>query len=139
MTDGTPSGSASEPLVERQIREARERGDFDDLPGKGRPIPGLDDTDELWWVRRKMAAEGLTYTPPSLVLRKAAEDALAEALAAPDEAACRSVIEAVNEQIRAANRRHLDGPPLRLAPYDLDDVAAAWRRRRSGSEPGPPG
>ncbi|HEV7722748.1 MAG TPA: DUF1992 domain-containing protein [Iamia sp.] len=69
--------------MDRQIREARERGDFDDLPGRGQPIPGLDDTDELWWVRRKLAEEGVSSTPPSLVLRKAAEDALADALAAP--------------------------------------------------------
>ena len=25
--------------VERQIREAQERGDFDDLPGRGKPLP----------------------------------------------------------------------------------------------------
>ena len=28
-----------ESAVERQIREAQERGDFDDLPGRGRPLP----------------------------------------------------------------------------------------------------
>ena len=27
-----------EDLVERKIREAQERGDFDDLPGRGRPL-----------------------------------------------------------------------------------------------------
>ena len=28
-----------ESAVERQIREAQERGDFDDLPGRGQPLP----------------------------------------------------------------------------------------------------
>jgi len=133
VTERKPFGEAFETFVDRQIREARERGDFDDLPGRGQPIPGLDDTDELWWVRRKLADEGLSYTPPSLVLRKAAEDALVDALAAPTEAACRAVIEDINTQIRAANRRRLEGPPLNLTPYDVDDVATAWHHRHSSA------
>ena len=35
------------------IREAIEKGEFDDLPGEGSPIPGAGRVDdELWWVRR---------------------------------------------------------------------------------------
>lgn len=42
-----------EAFVERAIREAMERGDFDDLPGKGKPIPGAGTVDgEGWWIRR---------------------------------------------------------------------------------------
>ena len=38
--------------IDEVIREAQERGDFDDLPGKGRPIPGAGKPDDdLWWVR----------------------------------------------------------------------------------------
>jgi hypothetical protein len=132
MTERKPFGEAFETFVDRQIREARERGDFDDLPGKGKPLRGLDETDELWWVRRKLAEEGLSYAPPSLVLRREAERALADALDAATEAGCRSIIGAVNDQIRAANRRRLEGPPLNLVPYDVDDVVTAWRRRHPG-------
>jgi len=53
----------AESPVERQIREARERGDFDDLPGRGRPLD-LRDTGELWWVRRKARAEGIPVYDP---------------------------------------------------------------------------
>jgi Domain of unknown function (DUF1992) len=43
--DGRPEvGPTWESLVERQIREAKERGDFDDLAFHGRPLPRLDDT-----------------------------------------------------------------------------------------------
>lgn len=43
----------TEHLVERQIREAMERGEFDDLEGAGRPIPDVDGNYEPdWWVRR---------------------------------------------------------------------------------------
>lgn len=41
-----------ESLPERLIREASEAGEFDDLLGAGKPIPGAGTVDdELWWVR----------------------------------------------------------------------------------------
>src|SRR5256885_242791 len=44
--DGTPDiGATWESLVERQIREAVERGDFDDLPQYGRRLPVQDEPD----------------------------------------------------------------------------------------------
>ncbi|RPJ21862.1 MAG: DUF1992 domain-containing protein, partial [Desulfobacteraceae bacterium] len=33
-----------EKIVEQRIKEAMEKGEFDDLPGKGRPIPLEDDS-----------------------------------------------------------------------------------------------
>jgi hypothetical protein len=53
----------AEPLVERLIREAREQGDFDDLPGTGHPLDLSDDT-ELWWLRRKAKVEGIPLYDP---------------------------------------------------------------------------
>ncbi len=52
-----------ESLVERQIREARERGEMDGLPGHGKPLD-LRDTSELWWVRRKLRDEGVDVYDP---------------------------------------------------------------------------
>lgn len=41
-----------EPLVDRIVREAMESGEFDDLPGTGKPLPGAGKVDdEMWWVR----------------------------------------------------------------------------------------
>lgn len=52
--------------VDRLIREAMERGDFDDLGGKGKPIPGAGSIDdELWWVRRWMRRNRETGQSPS--------------------------------------------------------------------------
>lgn len=46
------SPSDIEPVVDRIIREAMESGEFDDLPGTGKPIPGAGTVDdEMWWVR----------------------------------------------------------------------------------------
>jgi hypothetical protein len=42
-------------LAERRILEAIELGEFEDLPGLGRPIPDLDDPyDPDWWVKSWM-------------------------------------------------------------------------------------
>jgi len=45
----------NETTADRIIREAMEAGEFDDLPGVGRPIPGGGNVDDdLWWVRSWM-------------------------------------------------------------------------------------
>lgn len=50
MATGSPD--RMEHPVERAIREAMEAGEFDDLPGEGKPIPGAGSVDDdLWWVR----------------------------------------------------------------------------------------
>jgi hypothetical protein len=82
-----------------------------------------------------MRREGLSFLPPSLVLRKEAEDALAAARAARTEVQARRVLEAVNERIREAIRRPPEGPPLNLAPFDVEQVIAEWRESRAAAEP----
>lgn len=55
MSSSMPTGSpdSAEHPVERAIREAMEAGEFDDLDGVGKPIPGAGVVDDdLWWVRR---------------------------------------------------------------------------------------
>ncbi|TJZ56859.1 DUF1992 domain-containing protein [Streptomyces piniterrae] len=130
MTERKPPGVPFETWVDKQIREATERGDFANLPGAGKPLPSLDQPyDELWWVKDKMVRENLSYLPPSLVLRKEAEDALEAAASAPSEAALRRILTAVNERIHAALRTPLEGPPLNLTPFDIDQLAREWRTR----------
>ncbi len=49
---GPVKGERHEKLVDRLVREAMESGEFDDLPGVGKPIPGAGTTDdEYWWFR----------------------------------------------------------------------------------------
>ena len=61
--------------VDLQVRRAMERGEFDDLPGAGKPIRGLDGNhDPNWWVKSLIEREQITgVLPPALALRK--EDA----------------------------------------------------------------
>ncbi|WP_037801331.1 DUF1992 domain-containing protein [Streptomyces sp. LaPpAH-108] len=132
MTERKPPGVPFESWVDHQISAAQRRGEFDRLPGAGEPLPaGLDSSyDDLWWVKRKMAREGLTALPPALALRKEAEDALEAAYTAPSEATARRIITDVNVKIRAMMFRPPPGPPLGKKPYDVDEVVREWHRRR---------
>ncbi|MFF4694604.1 DnaJ family domain-containing protein [Streptomyces chattanoogensis] len=130
MTERKPPGVDFESWVDKQIREATERGDFAHLAGKGKPLRDLDQPyDELWWIKDKIRRENVSCLPPSLVLRKEAEDALEAASHAPTEAALRRILTDINERIRAALCRPPEGPPLHLTPFDIDEEARKWRAR----------
>ncbi|MFI5554823.1 DUF1992 domain-containing protein [Streptomyces sp. NPDC051738] len=142
MTERKPPGVPFESWVDKQIHDAQARGDFDRLPGQGKPLPNDLESpyDELWWVKRKMAREGLSVLPPALALRKEAEDALAAAHAAPTERAVRKIITDVNVKIRDMLLKPPPGPPLGRKPYDVEEVVREWRERReerrTADEPG---
>jgi Domain of unknown function (DUF1992) len=131
MTERKPPGVPFETWVERRIREASERGEFANLPGAGKPIEDLDKPhDELWWIRQKLRREDFAYLPPTIALRKEAEDALASASRASSEAEVRRIVADINHKIAEGNRKAASGPPLNLAPFDVDRVLRAWRERR---------
>ena len=131
MTERKPPGIGFETWVERQIREATERGEFDNLPGAGKPIADLDRPhDELWWVKQKLRRENLSYLPPTIALRKEAEDALLAASQARSEAQVRRIVADINRKILEGNRKAASGPPLNLMPFDVERVVRTWRERR---------
>jgi hypothetical protein len=134
MTQRKPPGIRFETWIDRQIRQAAERGEFDDLPGSGAPLADLDRPhDEMWWVKRKLRNENLSYLPPSLALRKEAHDAVEGATRAATEAEVRERIEAINEKIRDAIRMGIRGPDVGLLPLDVERLVREWRARRSAS------
>ena len=88
-----PSGESFESFIDRQVREAEERGAFRDLPGKGQPLADLDVNDEAWWIKRKLAEEGLAMPlPPGLQLRRDVERFRAELVELPTERAVREAV-----------------------------------------------
>ncbi|HBF81720.1 MAG TPA: DUF1992 domain-containing protein [Streptomyces sp.] len=132
MTERKPAGVSFESWVDRQIREAEQRGDFSHLPGFGKPLPGLGRPyDENWWIKAKLEREGVSVLPPSLALRKEAEDAREEALEARSEREARRILAEVNERIREALRTPPEGPPLNIRPLDVEAVVAQWHERRA--------
>jgi hypothetical protein len=119
--------------VDRIIREAQERGDFDDLPGTGKPLPDRGELyDENWWLKQWIVGENLTgLAPTSLRVRKEVED-LAETVAKLDsESAVRAYVSGLNHRIDQVRRGHVDGPPVVLRLVNADEVVQAWRDRAS--------
>ncbi|MFF3356525.1 DUF1992 domain-containing protein [Streptomyces sp. NPDC002917] len=134
MTERKPAGVSFESWVDKQIREAEQRGDFSQLPGFGKPLPGIDRPyDETWWIKAKMQREGVSMLPPALALRKEAEDTRAAVSEARSEAEVRRMLAAVNEKIEAAIRRPPPGPLLNMGPFDIDAVVEEWRAERGSA------
>jgi len=49
-----------ENVAENRIRAAIDAGEFDNLPGFGRPSPLIEEPyDSNWWIRRKLRREQL--------------------------------------------------------------------------------
>jgi hypothetical protein len=127
--------SRYESRIERQIREAQERGEFDNLPGAGKPLPGHGSTDdENWWIRDWIRRENLTgLAPTSLKIRKEVEDLSRRLAKESSEQSVRAIVTDLNERILRARRGLVDGPPVVLPALDVDEVVAAWRRQRGRS------
>ncbi|MCK6459065.1 MAG: DUF1992 domain-containing protein [Planctomycetes bacterium] len=117
-----------EHFIDRLIREAQERGEFDNLPGTGKPIPDLDKPhDELWWVKQLLEREEISLAPSTLALRKRVEEAIAGIRRASSEAQVRRLVAELNEEIARANSRAATGPPTDIAPLDADEAVRRWR------------
>jgi hypothetical protein len=140
MPDDEPRGDAGSltetgraAYVEQVIQQAIRAGEFDDLPGAGKPLPELGTThDPDWWIRRKIEREGLTgLGPPALQLR--VEDAeLAgrlDALTREDDV--RAHVEDFNARVKAARMQLMGGPPVVTPLREVEREVEAWRARRS--------
>ena len=134
MTQRKPPGTSWESWIESQIRVAMEEGDFDNLPGAGKPLPNIgQEYDPLWWVKQLAQREQISMLPPSLELLRKVERELATIEKLPDEATVRRRVAALNVEIARVNATVVEGPPTRLGTLDVDQVVARWRRARSAN------
>jgi hypothetical protein len=118
--------------VDLQVRQAMERGEFDDLPGQGKPIEDLGvEHDPDWWVKKLVEREKVALLPPALGLRK--EDAELEARldAITVEREVRRELEDFNRRVVETRRQLQGGPPVVTAVRDVDAEVAAWTQRRT--------
>jgi hypothetical protein len=118
--------------VEMLIQQAIRRGEFDNLPGAGKPIENLHQVnDPDWWIRRKIERENITgLGPPALTLRT--EDAALDGRldAQHSERAVRDVLDDFNKRVIHARRQLLGGPPVVTPVRDVEEEVARWRDRR---------
>ena len=118
--------------VDQQLRIAMERGDFDNLPGAGKPIKDLGaQHDPDWWLKRLIEREKISgVLPPALQLRKDDAELDARLDRHTAESEVRRLLEEFNARVMKARYTPVDGPPLVTMPRDLEAEVVRWRERR---------
>ena len=102
-----------EKIVEQRIKEAMEKGEFDDLPGKGKPLPLEDDShvpEDLRLAYKVL--KNADCLPPELLEKKEIlqmEDMLAKI---PDEKERYKLIKKINFKIMKLNEMGRKSPLL---------------------------
>jgi hypothetical protein len=132
-TAGQSMMEARAQYVEITIQQAIRRGDFDNLPGAGKPIEGLTTThDPDWWIRRKIEREKITgLGPPALTLRTENAELDARIDATGTEDGVRTLLDDFNKRVINARRQLQGGPPVVTPTRDIDAELEGWRERRA--------
>ncbi|MEU6077442.1 DUF1992 domain-containing protein [Micromonospora sp. NPDC047074] len=123
-----------EATVEARIRTAQEQGEFDNLPGTGKPIPGRGQPyDESWWIRSFLEREKIPtdlLLPTPLRLRRRIEQVPDEVRDLPTEESVRAFVAALNAEI-VSWLRTPTGPRVAVRPVNADEVVRRWRAERA--------
>ena len=118
--------------IDRLMREAEERGDFDDLAGRGRPLENLAEVhDPAWWAKNFVQREDVSVVPPAIEIKRSAERTLEKLPGFRREVDARAALEKLNDEIRQVNRLAAAGPPTSLAPLDVEAQLEGWRAARA--------
>lgn len=120
-----------ESWVDRQVREAIERGEFDNLAGMGKPIPDLTDRDENWWIKAKLEREGIKPPlPNALALRREREEIQRTLVDVHSVQDAREIIQDLNDRIRESYLHRRERPMIIVGTLSVERTIAEWRRRR---------
>jgi Domain of unknown function (DUF1992) len=131
VTDRKPRGTSFPTWIDQQIADAEQRGVFDELPGKGKPLnlkPTGGDYGDAW-VRDYARREGVQpdeFLPTPLRLRREIERLTEEVGEFRSEAEIREVASDINRRI-VEWRRIPVGPPIHVRLVNADDLVKRWR------------
>jgi Domain of unknown function (DUF1992) len=132
MTERKPAGMSFGSWIDEQIRQAEERGAFDDLPGTGKPLPVRKEDAAQAWLREYLKREGISadeLLPTPLKLRKERERLAENITAFRSEEQVREVVRELNYRI-AEFRRFPSGPPVFVPLADTEALVRRWREAR---------
>jgi hypothetical protein len=123
-------------FADELVRQAMARGEFDDLPLTGKPIPGLTGRyDPDWWIKSFIEREQITgVLPEALQLRKddaTLDDRLDDEYSEPR---VRETLDEFNARVVEARRQLLGGPPVVTPMRDVEAEVIRWRERRSARD-----
>jgi Domain of unknown function (DUF1992) len=134
MTERKPPNVSIPDWVERQIGAAEAAGAFQNLPGTGKPIAGLNQPrHDLEWVANYLRRENVDAAlllPPALALAKEVERLPELLQAQPSEFRVRAIVDDLNRRINAAHARPQVGPPMRVRCVDVESAVAEWHTVR---------
>ena len=117
--------------VDLQIKQAMARGEFDNLPGTGKPLKNLGSQhDPDWWIKQLVEREKISLLPPALQLRKDDAELDAKLDRHTAESEVRRELDEFNARVMKARYTPVDGPPLVTMPRDVEAEIDAWRERR---------
>lgn len=129
-----PNGISFEKFAEQQLKAAFEAGEFQRLPGHGRPIPGIDEPlDENWWIKKKLRDEQVSLLPPLLEAKRDIQQTRERIRTIRSETRVRVELEKLRDRVRKALDSPAPSPPVYVMPVDLESELAAWRRERGPS------
>ncbi|MEV4126968.1 DUF1992 domain-containing protein [Nocardia sp. NPDC049707] len=134
MTERKPLGVTFESWIDKQVREATERGEFENLRGAGKPIPNSVD-DENWWLTSYLRREGVRgdgLLPPSLVLRRDIEELPETVRDMTSEREVRKTISELNERI-VDWLRMPHGPYVPVGPVNTEAIVIQWHADRAAT------
>lgn len=141
MTERKPPEASFEIWVDKQVRAGQDSGAFDNLPGAGKPLPGIGEPyDEDWWVKRKLRDEGVSadlLLPTSLRLRREIEQLPDTVRDLPAERLVREAVAELNERI-VAWLRSPTPPHVPVRRVDVEEVVRRWRASRPRQVAAPP-
>lgn len=121
--------------VEGAIRQAQREGEFDDLPGTGKPLEGLGEVyDPAWWAKKLVQRENVNVVPPALEVRRKLERLRQELPGLRNERRVRERLEALDAEIAKVNRTATSGPATSLTRIDVEAELDGWRAAREPSE-----
>ena len=117
--------------VDTVVDLAIRRGEFDDLPLAGKPIPGLGGThDPDWWLKNLVEREKITGVLPSAQLRQDDAEPDETLDREHEEERVRAVVEEFNARVVDARRQLLGGPPVVTPTREVEREVRRWRERR---------
>ncbi len=131
MTVRKPRTVSFESWVERQVREAQDRGAFENLPGSGKPLPP-GAYEQGAWIRDKARRENLPVAamlPPGLALRKEVEDLPARLARERSEVRVRALLADLDRRIFAWNCGPQE-PPVYVKRLDVQARVNEWLAAR---------
>ncbi|WP_371406913.1 DUF1992 domain-containing protein [Kribbella sp. NBC_00662] len=137
MTKRRPPGMSNQEWVESQIQLAQNQGEFDNLPGAGKPLKLADEHDPDWWVKdfiRREDVETEALLPPAMLLRKEKQQVYEKVRGMRRESEVREYLADLNKRIRLSIR-DTTGPVVPTGPVNEDAIIAQWRMDRPATQP----